>query len=417
LRSRIRRFALVGLLATAIDFFVLLEGFRRYGSERLWAANVLALALASGFAYVANRLFTFGGDPNARWVRQPALFFAAATFAGALDTAVLFTVYSTTEWIVAAKILAIAAAAALRWFVYRWILFGVVRRELSSRVDRPPPVGRYRLSVVVPAYNEGDRIALAVERLRATLEPAVGAGDLQILVVDDGSTDNTADAAARAGAEVLRQDENRGKGAAVRAGMVAAEGRTAVFTDADLAYPPRHVLDFLREVESGWDVVVGSRRHQDTVTLVRAQWFRELGGRFVNWLTHIVLLGRFRDTQCGIKGFRGDVGRAIFERCRVDGFAFDVEIFLIAEQDRLSLLEIPVSVENRAGSTVRPVHDTVMLFVDFVRVRRAVGWGWYRPNPSQQRTLGRRMIEPGRRPQGSPTSAVQSSEQATSRRG
>ncbi len=110
-----------------------------------------------------------------------------------------------------------------------------------------------------------------------------------------------------------------------------------------------------------------------------------LGGRFVNWLTHIVFLGRFRDTQCGIKGFRGDVGRAIFERCRVDGFAFDVEIFLIAEQDRLSLLEIPVSVENREGSTVRPVHDTVMLFVDFVRVRRAVGWGWYRPNPSQQR--------------------------------
>jgi putative flippase GtrA len=388
---------------------VLFDGFHRSGSDRLWAANVLALALASGFAYVANRLFTFGGDPNARWVRQPALFFAAATFAGALDTVVLLSVYSATGRVVLAKTLAIAAAAALRWFVYRWILFGVVRRELSSRVDRPPPEGRYRLSVVVPAFDEVDRIASTVERLRATLEPAVGKNELQILVVDDGSSDDTAGVAGRAAADVLRQSENRGKGAAVRAGMVAAEGRTVVFTDADLAYPPRHVLDFLREVENGWDVVVGSRRHEDTVTLVQAHWFREVGGRFVNWLTHIVLLGSFRDTQCGIKGFRGDIGRAIFERCRVDGFAFDVEIFLIAEQDRLSLLEIPVSVENREGSTVRPVHDTVMLFVDFVRVRRAVGWGWYRPNPAQQKVLERRVIDLDPRPRESPPSRVQSS--------
>jgi dolichyl-phosphate beta-glucosyltransferase len=146
----------------------------------------------------------------------------------------------------------------------------------------------------------------------------------------------------------------------------------------------------MREIEAGWDVAVGSRRHENTTTLVKARWFRELGGRFVNWLTHLVLLGHFRDTQCGIKGFRGDIGRVVFERCRIDGFAFDVEVFLIAEQDRLSLTEIPVSVENRKGSTVRLVQDTVKLFGDLVKLRRAAGWGWYIPNTDQQQILERR---------------------------
>lgn len=391
MRSRLRRFAVVGVLATAIDLMVVVVAYELSGSQFLWACNILALTAASVFAYVANRSFTFRQDPEARWVRQPALFFSTAVLAGALDTVVLLTLFATTDRLVIDKLIAIGAAAAMRWVVYRWILFGVVRRELSERIDRPPPPGRYRLSVVIPAYNEAGRIAATVAALRAALAPVVGE-DLQVLVVDDGSADATASIAASAGADVLVQRENRGKGAAVRAGVLAAEGRTVVFTDADLAYPPELVASFLTRIEEGWDVVVGSRRHEDTTTLVRARWFRELGGRFVNWLTHLVLLGHFRDTQCGIKGFRGDIGRIVFQRCRVDGFAFDVEVFLIAEQDRLSLTEIPVSVQNRQGSTVRLVRDTVQLFIDLIRIRRAVGWGWYRPDPGQQQILERRTV-------------------------
>lgn len=393
MRSRLRRFAAVGILATAIDFGVVVLVFDLTDSRFLWAANVVALTAASVFAYVANRSFTFRRDPEARWVSQPALFFSTAVLAGALDTAVLLALHATTDRLVVDKLIAILSAAVLRWVVYRWILFGVVRQELGERIERPPSPGRYRLSVVLPAYEESARIGDTVRRLRDALTPVVG-NDLQILVVDDGSTDDTAGVAERAGADVLRQDENRGKGAAVRAGVIAAGGRTVVFTDADLAYPPRLVATILSEVENGWDVVVGSRRHEDATTLARARWLRELGGWLVNWLTHLVLLGHFRDTQCGIKGFRGDIGRVIFERCRVDGFAFDVEVFLIAEQDRLSLKEVPVSVENRQGSTVRLVRDTLVLLKDLIRIRRAAGWGWYRPDPSQQQVLDRR-IDPG----------------------
>ncbi len=394
MRSRLRRFALVGLIATAIDIGVVLLGSARTSDSLLWAVNIVALTAASIFAYFGNRFFTFGADRNARWVRQPALFFATATFAAALDSLVLLLGNEVVNELLIAKILAVGAAAVVRWGVYRWILFGVVRREMSSRVDRPVSPGSHRLSVVVPAYNEGERITQSIAALVEAIEPVVGADELQILVVDDGSTDDTVAQAMAAGADVLIQPKNRGKGAAVRAGVIAADGRAVVFTDADLAYPPALVLNILNEIEAGWDVVVGSRRHEDTTTLVKARWFRELGGRFVNWLTHIVLLGHFRDTQCGIKGFRGDIGRVIFERCRIDGFAFDVEVFLIAEQDRLSLTEIPVSVENRQGSTVRLVQDTVKLFGDLVKVRRAVGWGWYRPNPAQQEVLLQRAPRP-----------------------
>ncbi len=134
-------------------------------------------------------------------------------------------------------------------------------------------------------------------------------------------------------------------------------------------------------------MVVGSRRHHDTNTLVRARRLRELGGRVINLLTHVVLLGNFHDTQCGIKGFRSDIGKTIFERTRIEGFAFDVEIFLLAEQDQLSLTEIPVSITNRAGSSVSLVGDTFELLVDLARIRRWAGSGEYRPTEAQASVL------------------------------
>jgi hypothetical protein len=166
-----------------------------------------------------------------------------------------------------------------------------------------------------------------------------------------------------------------------------------VFTDADLAYSPALIVDVLREIEQGWDMVVGSRRHDDTNTLVKARRIRELGGRVINLLTRVVLLGNFRDTQCGLKGFRSDIGRAVFQRTRLDGFAFDVELFLIAEQDQLSVLEVPVSVAHRPGSSVRLVGDTLALLADLFRIRRWAGEGLYRPTEAQ-----RSLLVPAERP-------------------
>ena len=263
-------------------------------------------------------------------------------------------------------------------------MFQSVRHDQSVPAHRPPPPGDLRLSVVVPAYREGDRIATTVARIRDELAEVQRGGGLEIVVVDDGSPDDTAAAARAAGADVVvSYSPNRGKGAAVREGMLAAGGRTVAFTDADLSYAPSQVMALLGAVEDGWDAVVGSRKHTNTMTVVRAGRLREYGGRIVNVFTGVVLLGRYRDTQCGLKAFRNDVGRLIFSHTRVDGFAFDVEVFHLVERYRLTLTEVPVEVENTERSTVHVVRDSTRLLRDLVRIRRLGTLGAYEADTSE----------------------------------
>lgn len=381
MRERLRRFASIGLIATAVDVVLLLVLARGLGLIVI-VADAIALAAAATVSFALHRQITFGGDPSVRWVHHPLAFTMAAVVAGAVDVVVLRGLVELTGWssapeLVAAKLPAVAVASGVRFVAYRTVLFGSVRAQLAERVERTPAPGERRLSVVVPAYREADRIGATVARIREELAPSVG-DDLEVVVVDDGSGDGTAEAARAAGADqVLVQPENRGKGAAVRAGVLAARGRTVAFTDADLSYPPAQLADLLAEVEDGWDVVVGSRVHTQTATLVRARRVRELGGRLINLGTHAVLLGAHRDTQCGIKAFRSDVARSLFSRSRIDGFAFDVELFHLAERDGLSVREVPVQVANAERSTVRVVRDGLVLVRDLARIVRGGRAGWY----------------------------------------
>jgi glycosyltransferase involved in cell wall biosynthesis len=271
------------------------------------------------------------------------------------------------------RTLGVAAGASLvtAFALSRWMRgLSPLRADLVRRHPRGEPPGAARLTVVVPAYMEEGRIGATVERLQASLDRLAAYGGLEVVVVDDGSTDATAAEAAAAGAVVVRHDVNQGKGAAVRSGVLEARGRTIVFTDADLAYAPEQFPGLVALVEAGWDVVVGSRSHTDTTTLVRARRLREIGGRGINLLTRAVLLGQHRDTQCGLKAFRSDVARLIFAHSRVDGFAFDVEVFHLVERYHLSLTEVPVTVENSGRSSVHVVRDALRLVRDLFRVRQ-----------------------------------------------
>lgn len=240
--------------------------------------------------------------------------------------------------------------------------------------------GSVRFSVVIPAFEEERRIGETVGRVRRALEPIAPDG-VEVVVVDDGSVDGTAAAARAAGADhVLVQPTNTGKGAAVRRGMLAAAGRTMAFTDADLAFPPEQLLGLLELVEGGCDVVVGNRRHPDTKTIVPPTWMRDVGGRVINRLARIVLDGDFRDTQCGLKAFSREAARRIFEHTLVDGFAFDVEIFHLAERYGLVLREVPVEVSNSTSSTVHVVRDASLLIRDLFRIRWWARAGCYAPD-------------------------------------
>jgi dolichyl-phosphate beta-glucosyltransferase len=227
-----------------------------------------------------------------------------------------------------------------------------------------------RLSVVLPAYQEADRIGATVQSLRAALGEALGVRDVEIIVVDDGSADATAGRAHAAGADrVISHGTNRGKGAAVRTGALAAAGRHVAFTDADLAYAPGDVVAVLDALEAGADVAVGSRRHADTETVVAAPRLRDLGGRAINRLTRLVLSGDYPDTQCGLKGFRRDAAQRIFTRARIDGFAFDIEVLALAERARMTVVPVPVRVTNSTRSSVRALRDGLRLVTDLARIR------------------------------------------------
>jgi len=250
--------------------------------------------------------------------------------------------------------------------------------------------GRPRISVVVPAYQEAGIIGPTLERLRADLadRATAGAGGLELVVADDGSTDSTAEEAAAAGADRVLRLAHRGKGAAVRTGILAATGRTVAFCDADLAYAPDQVRKLSEAVESGFDVAVGSRRHVDAVTLVRTGRLREVSGRVFSILTDTVLVGSRHDTQCGIKAFSDTAARQIFSRARIDGFAFDVEIFVLVDRLGLSLTDVPVELTNSRRSSVRIVPHSLGMLRDVGRVRWGLARGRY--------SIGGRRSEPAR---------------------
>ncbi|HET8621605.1 MAG TPA: glycosyltransferase [Acidimicrobiales bacterium] len=380
--GRLRRFALVALVPTLVDVGLLVV-FRQRLGWILVLADLAAIAVASVLSYALHRSVTFRSDPYVRWVEIPPAFVGVAAVAAAVDVVVLRGLYAGTGFastaaLVEAKAVALLAAGAVRLAGYRLALLGGMTWARRVRWARPEPPGDVRLSVVVPAYDEVDRIGATIRRLRDGLAPVAAGGGLEVVVVDDGSADATADAALAAGADqVVVQPVNRGKGAAVRSGMLAARGRTVAFTDADLAYGPEQVLRVLEAVEGGWDVAIGDRRHPDTRTLVAPSRLRRWGSRAINWLGYAVLLGSYRDTQSGLKGFRSDVARFVFARCRVDGFAFDVEVLHLVERHHLSLVEVPVDVTNSARSTVHAARDALRQAADLFRIRHWSAEGAY----------------------------------------
>jgi dolichyl-phosphate beta-glucosyltransferase len=340
---------------------------------------------ASAVSFGLHRTVTFADDPYVRWVRQPISFAFVSTVAGVVDIGVLLSLAAPVDTdrlpvLLGLKVGALVAAGSVRVVGYRRLLFEHIRAVQARRGDHPVAPGDLRLSVVIPAFGEGERIATTIAAVRSALSAVADDGGLEIVVVDDGSADDTS-AAARAGGadQVVTQPLNRGKGAAVRAGIAVARGRTIAFTDADLSYAPDQLLLLLAQVEDGWDMVVGSRRHVETNVLVRARRLREVSGRMFNALTTAVLLGQYRDTQCGLKAFRSDVARRLADAGRIDGFAFDVELFHLAERDQVSLTEVPVSVVNHEASTMSVGRDALRMMRDLFRIRRWAAEGRYGP--------------------------------------
>ena len=212
------------------------------------------------------------------------------------------------------------------------------------------------LSLVIPAYNEEKRLPVSLARIADWLGSRTPAISAELVVVDDGSADRTAAVAEKTAAglgltaRVIRFPENRGKGAAVRAGVLESAGEHVLVTDADLSTPIEEVDKLLA---AGAPVAIGSRGVDTTLVKQRQPLFRVASGKVFNLLVRVLAVSGIRDTQCGFKLFRRDAAREVFSRATVDRFAFDVEALLLARRLGYAIAEVPVlwfnSPETRVG--------------------------------------------------------------------
>jgi dolichyl-phosphate beta-glucosyltransferase len=227
-------------------------------------------------------------------------------------------------------------------------------------------------SVVIPAFNEVQRLPTFLDAVVTYLE---GRDEpYEVIVVDDGSTDGTSDlveARRFASVRVLRLAENSGKGAAVRAGMLAARGAYRLFADADGATPIQELKRLEPALVAGADVVIGSRVVVDPGVSVAARAHRVAAGRVFNWLVARLGLEGIADSQCGFKAFTGLAADRLFGALVTRGFGFDVEILLRAQAARCRIVEIPVNWADQAGSKVGIVRHGPGMLWQIVRARRA----------------------------------------------
>jgi len=233
-----------------------------------------------------------------------------------------------------------------------------------------------RWSVVIPAFNEAERLPPFLERVVAYFE---GRDEpYEVIVVDDGSTDATAElveARDLAMVKVLRLQPNAGKGAAVRAGMLAARGAYRLFADADGATPIEELKRLEPLLVAGADVVIGSRVLVDPGVAVTARPHRVAAGRLFNWLVARLGLAGIADSQCGFKAFTAPAATRLFEALSTRGFGFDVELLLLARAAGCRILEVPVNWADQAGSKIGVLRHGPGMLWQIVLARRRVSRG------------------------------------------
>jgi dolichyl-phosphate beta-glucosyltransferase len=231
-------------------------------------------------------------------------------------------------------------------------------------------------SIVIPAYNEAARLPRFLDEVVTYLE---GRGDAwEVVVADDGSTDGTPGLVERArrehpGVRLVRLAENEGKGAAVRAGMLAASGHYRLFADADGATPIAELKRLEVALGTGADIVIASRVLVDPATAVITRAHRVLVGRIFNWLVARLGLRGVADSQCGFKLFRAEAATRLFAELGTRGFGFDVELLLRAQRAGYRIVEVPVNWTDQAGSKVGVLTDGPRMIVQILRARLSVG--------------------------------------------
>ncbi len=238
-------------------------------------------------------------------------------------------------------------------------------------------------SVIIPAFNESNRLRPTLDEiLRYAREHE---WEAEILVVDDGSGDDTPEIVREYGrahpqVQLIRNPGNRGKGFSVRNGMLQARGEICLFTDADLSSPISEAEKLFEVLRQGADIAIGSRWLRAELQTERQPLYRQAFGRIFNLLLRLVLGLHFQDTQCGFKAFRREAAQRIFPLQRIERWGFDPEILFLARQAGLRTVEVPVIWAHSEGTRLHPFRDGIRMFGDVMRIRwNSIAGAYSRP--------------------------------------
>lgn len=235
-----------------------------------------------------------------------------------------------------------------------------------------------KLSIIIPAFNEEKRLPRALAGIRDYFtRHGENLDEVEIIVVDDGSTDGTARVAEEWAREInslriVSNGKNCGKGYSVQHGMLEARGKIALFTDADLSSPMEESEKLLAALAAGNEVAIGSRALDRTLIAVRQSRFRELAGIIYNGFVRFFTGLPLHDTQCGFKAFVREPSRIIFEQQRIERFGFDPEILFLAKRHGLRCEEVPVRWAHDPATKVHVLRDSLVMFGDLLYIR----WNW-----------------------------------------
>ncbi len=233
-------------------------------------------------------------------------------------------------------------------------------------------------SVIIPAWNEEGRMSASLKRVAAFVQGQTQA--IEVIVVDDGSTDATPAIVEGFGREHpfirLIRNSHGGKGAAVKTGVAQAEGQYLIISDTDLSVPIEELPKFLPPTLDGYDIAIASREVQGA-NRINEPYYRHLMGRVYNLLVRLLAVPGIQDTQCGFKAFRREVACELFPYQTIEGWGFDVEILFIAQRFGYRIVEVPVIWYYGAESKVNPVKDTLGMVSDLWQVRRNARRGLY----------------------------------------